>query len=72
MGDGPPFVRFMIWIPISSKRFMIFSRASRASSSSAPPFSSMCSGPIAEAPTMKAARAVALWTSPPTPVEFSS
>ncbi len=62
----------MICVPICSKRFMIFSRAASSSSAvSKRPSRSTRSGAIAHDPTIHAARAVALWTSPPTPVEFS-
>ena len=68
----------MIWLPISSNRFMISSRCSFAVSRRGRtltrkplPFTSIGSGPIAHAPTIQAARAVEVITSPPTPVEFS-
>jgi len=66
----PPLVRFMIPTPISWKRFMIRARACSSVSSSSG-VTSTRSGPIAEDPTMNAACAVADWTSPPTPFEFS-
>ena len=70
----PPPDRFMIWSPI---RWYFWAISSRTSSSVLP-FSGLKpsvnrirSGAIAQAPTIQADRAVALWTSPPTPVEFS-
>jgi hypothetical protein len=66
----------MIWSPICSKRFMISSRFVSAAFvilvtfPLLRPLSSGASGAIPQAPTIHAARPVALWTSPPTPVEF--
>ena len=60
----------MICVPILSKRFITRSRACSSLSSSIG-VTSIGSGPIAAAPTISAACAVALWTSPPTPLEFS-
>ena len=60
----------MICRPIVSKRFSTRSRASSSLSSSSG-VTVKGSGPIAEAPTIHAAWAVADWTSPPTPFEFS-
>jgi hypothetical protein len=62
----------MICTPISSRRPYNLWRSSASSSPEAKrPFSSIGLGPIAQWPTIQAARAVALITSPPTPVEFS-
>ena len=60
----------MICRPITWKRFSTRLRASSSVSSSSGTTSNG-SGPIAEAPTIQAACAVADWTSPPTPFEFS-
>ena len=71
LGEGPPpLVRFMMWMPIVSKRFSMRCRVSSSVSSSSG-VSSIGSGPIADAPTINAACAVADWRSPPTPFEFS-
>ena len=70
MNGPPPLVRFMIWSPIDSKRFSTRARASSSLSSSSG-VTVNGSGPIADAPTIQAACAVADWTSPPTPFEFS-
>jgi hypothetical protein len=59
----------MICVPIFWKRFMMRSRASSSDSSSQR--NSTYSGAMPHAPTIHAARSVAAWTSPPTPVEFS-
>ena len=70
--NGPPVPeRRMICVPICWKRLIdllagLVPVASRSGSSR-----STRSGAIAQEPTIHAARAVALWTSPPTPVEFS-
>ena len=70
LNGPPPPVRFMIWFPSFSNRASTRSRASSSDSPSRGVTAKGC-GPMAEAPTMMAACAVTLATSPPTPFEFS-
>ena len=66
-----PRVRFISVSPSVSNRFLIRSRvcSSVSSANFLTPLSG--SGPMPAAPTMVAARAVAYWRSPPTPLDVS-